>query len=460
MISSKAKQIINIVRSRPIPIIGGLIVVFVSVIFIISNIQSDKETLTVATVPKQVSIFVVGESPYYKTIAEVIESGSMTIFAQTQGVVSSVYFSEGDYIKRGERVLSIADNYGGFSSSNIQAQIASKQYLSAKENILVQKEIIASQKDVANSSFDNTENIRRVNKDSVVATKSLVDLNNEILTNLDEILKDFEDTNSGGSNDVAILSTKQAVSVASAGQLQIESQLNQSKLSSDGEPIAKLNELQKDITLKQLDLQEKTLDLNLEISKLQVNLSGIATSIMNPISPLEGTIERIFVIKNTPVSPRMPLAIISGGEGSKFIVKVPKSIMKFVSNSLPSIISLGSAEIDSYPSYLSTVPTEKTLYSINYNLSLPAEESIGNLVTISIPLELSGGNGILIPLEALHQTQTKDFVYLAEKGTAISRSVIAGNIVGGYVEILDGLASKDSIIISRNVINGDLITLK
>jgi hypothetical protein len=56
---------------------------------------------------------------------------------------------------------------------------------------------------------------------------------------------------------------------------------------------ALLSNLQKDVTLKQLEVQEKTLQLNRDVAKLQVNLAYVNEALMYPASPFAGKVEKL-----------------------------------------------------------------------------------------------------------------------------------------------------------------------
>jgi TolA-binding protein len=117
---------------------------------------------------------------------------------------------------------------------------------------------------------------------------------------LDEQLKGLEAINVNGSSNSAILQLKTGKASALAGLNQARAALRSSEYQtgSDNEP-AQIARLQKETTLKQLELQEKTLDLNREISLLNLRLSQIQEALMYPASPVEGRVERIHVKKGS-----------------------------------------------------------------------------------------------------------------------------------------------------------------
>ena len=50
-------------------------------------------------------------------------------------------------------------------------------------------------------------------------------------------------------------------------------------------------------------------------------------------------------------------------------------------------------------------------------------------------------------------------MFVAEEGIASSKIVKLGNVIGGFVEINEGLTEGDQVILDRNVISGDPVKI-
>src|SRR5690606_23065084 len=139
--------------------------------------------------------------------------------------------------------------------------------------------------------------------------RTLVDSNERILGTLRSNLQNLKDTNVGGANDDAIFSLEQAVTGQLGLTLQTKSQLRNLELQEDNNPSASLITLSKEATLKQLDIQKRSLDASIDIARLQVAAARVAESLTKPASPVTGTVQRIFVSPNTVVAPGIPIAV-------------------------------------------------------------------------------------------------------------------------------------------------------
>src|SRR4029077_10329622 len=92
-------------------------------------------------------------------------------------------------------------------------------------------------------------------------------------------------------------------------------------------------------------------------------------------------------------------------------------------------------------------------------------DSLNSLLTdrdyieIAIPIGYAQTNAstAYVPLEAVYQTQDAASLFIAEKGKAVSRHVVLGNVYGGYVSVVSGLKDGDQVIVTRNVVEGDRV---
>lgn len=446
-------------------------IIFLALLFaliaIIDNARKPKEEQADEALVKEVTVFSIGEKPSIITQARVDEAGVTQIVAQTGGIVSKIHKTEGEIVARGTRLVSIGNNYQGGNAAGVQAQMAARQLQNVNETFDTQKDLIQIQKDIAHKLDENTDEFRNIAGQSIDDTQSLVDLNNDMLSTVDENLKFLEDNNQGGEFDEQIAELKQAKAILSGQQIQIETGLrNLQYQTPDDNPPAQLSDLQKDATLKQIDLQEKALYLGRDLAELQLAAARIGASIFFPTSPVSGIVEKVHVIQNQAVAPGMPLITISNDNESYVLsVQITQELAPFVSSTQPAKLVIGDTETFITSSYVSSIPTEGNLYTIKYELdTLPNDESLvkGSFVTIHVPLygNCQDLNSCFIPIESVRQTQEAAYVYVVENSIAALKEVTLGSIIGSFVEILDGLEETDLVIVSRNVIDGDLVSLE
>ena len=436
-------------------------------LIVLSNLLRRPATEEAETQPvvKAVKVYRIGTSPKVRVQAQIEKSGVIQITSLAAGVVQKLPFQPGDHVNRGDLLAALSTNYEGGNALTTQAQIAAVQYKNIVNTLPTQKELIQKQKELASKQDENSDDLRAITAQSLSETRSLIDLNNDILSTLDKNLQQYEATNSAGMNDQAILATKQIKSQFQSANNQLNNQLrNNEYQSSDTNPPAEISDLQREIAIKQLELQEKTLELNKEISGLQLRLARINEAIMFPTAPLSGTIQRIFVKVGQAVNPGTPIAIIAQNSEDDPIVAiayVSRQIAQNVSPYETSILYLGETTFNTYPSYITQVAIQGTLYGIyfpvpdNYN-SFTTEKGF---IYVDLPMGVyaTGSAVPYVPIDAVYQTEDSAFIFVLLNGKAVSRKVTLGQVYGSFVQIMSGLEKGDVVILDRNVVAGDLV---
>ena len=115
------------------------------------------------------------------------------------------------------------------------------------------------------------------------------------------------------------------------------------------------------------------------------------------------------------------------------------------------------------PTFVSRDATNGVLYSVIYQLddSLAFNLTDATYINVKIPVGVADTTNIdpFIPLDCVIQTQDEAFVFIAENGIAHSKKITLGQIQGRYVEALTGLPKNAQVIIDRNVIDGDKVSV-
>jgi len=211
------------------------------------------------------------------------------------------------------------------------------------------------------------------------------------------------------------------------------------------------------------------LDLNKDLAQLNLKLAQISESLMYPASPCPGVVERIYVKVGQSVSPGTVLATIKGDQNTATAVAMVSQDIAM------SLSSLGDSQtvIDGQPvtltmRYVSQEATDGSLHSVLF--SVPDEFSVKlantSFLEVEVPvgIKVGGDSYLFVPLDAVHQGQAVASVYIVEDHDgqlkAVSKEVKLGNVYGAYVEVFEGLQPNDRIIINRNVIEGDTVTIQ
>jgi multidrug efflux pump subunit AcrA (membrane-fusion protein) len=446
----------------------GAVMVFIILTYIVQTPKT--KIATDEKKPKTVDVYSIGKAPRIRMQGKIEKSGVIKITALTGGVVQNVYKHEGDVVNGGTWLFGFSTNYQGGVSQTLTRQIAEKNLQFISDTYDAQKDIIAKNRDTAYKAEAQAADLRDINFKSIEETNNLINLNNNILSMMDSQLSALDAINVNGSSNSAILSLKQGKSqvVAALNQAHAAVRVNEYQTNGDNEPGA-IARNQRDATLRQLEIQEKTLDLNKEIGALNLRLAQIQESLMYPAAPFNGTIERIYVKVGQNVTAGTVLATLTGAKNTaSLVVQLPRHIAESVSKLEPSTIHIGNEDIDVFPSYVSSEPTDGSLHAILY--ALPADVGVrlsnDQVILVTVPVGEAKASAAVpfIPLDGVYQTDTESYIYVAENNNnsyyAKSHKVTLGEVMGDYVEVRKGIVSGDIVILDRTVIEGDALTIR
>jgi multidrug efflux pump subunit AcrA (membrane-fusion protein) len=413
-------------------------------------------------IAKSVSTYQIGSSPKVVLSAQIEKSGVLQIVAQTSGIVGNVYFKEGDTVSRGQWLVALTSNYQGGNALSLARQLSEKQNQLVEESYPLQKDLIQKQKDIANEQNNNADKLREITSKSTDDTGNLINLNNDIISTLDTNLTNLEE--SPTPDNALILATKQIKSQFESANLQLNNALRNAQYQSDtNNPVNKLAPLSKDIALKQLEIQQKALDLNKEISKIQLNLARVNEGMMYPSSPVTGIVQKINVKVGQFVNPGTVLATISstGKTSLKATVLTSKSLAMKVNKVEPSLFTVNDKQVSAVPSFISTEAVQSDLYSITYQLPEIEYTKLTDksYIPVSIPIGFADTSSSVpfIPIDSVYQTETEAYLFVVDKDHAKEKKVSLGEVIGQYVQVKEGLNDGDRVILNRSVLAEDKV---
>ncbi len=468
-IFTRAKQNTGkFIAARPLMFFFGLMALLVLLIVVGDRLRKPQITEeTAEEQPKLVEVFNAAQTPKITLSATVEKTGVLNIIAQTPGVVQKVSVHEGDRVVKGGTIVRLSTNYQGANAASLSRQLAQKNYDFAVETFDTQKEVIAKQRDLAEKGNVLANEMRDINRKSIDDTKAAITLSEDIIKSLDAQIAQLESTNVSGSNDAAILGAKQGKAATLSGLNQLRAGLRTTEYQTDSNKApAQMDGINKDLTLKQLDLQEKSLTLSKDIALLNVKLARVNESMMYPVSPFSGTVERVMVNPGQTVNPGMVLATIRADKGqNKAIITTSANITRSIISTESSTVHIGDKNVELMPEFISSEATQGSLHTIIYIIPTEYDGWLtnGSSISISVPVgpQKIIVNDPLVPLDAVYQTQEKAFVYVATKEDqdyrATVKEVTLGEVSGKYVGVLQGITTDDLIIVSRSVSEGELV---
>lgn len=461
----KTKPFIKLIEKHPLRYFLITLGILVALIVIGNKLRQPKKTETAKPPAKSVSIYSVDDVPKVNFSAFIEKSGVLQITSQSAGIVSKVYVKAGQHIRKGAPILALSNNFSGGNILTVSRQLAEKQNQLSESTYDIQKDLISRQREIANQSETNFEKMREITSQSISDTQSSINMNNEIISQLNTNIQNLSSDPVG--NATLILSSKQLLSQFTSANNQLNSALRAAQYQSDSNnPPSKLADEQRNLTLRQLDMQEKSLDINREISRLQVTLARINESMMYPVAPSDGVIEQVFVKPGQQINPGTTLVVFSGsGENTiKATVYLPKEMAQNISKTVNTNFYIDGKTIVAEPSYISREATNGNLYSASF--ILPASD-YGSLtdksyIEASVPIGYPDTTSSVayVPIDSIYQTENSAWLFLIKNGVAKSQEVKLGEVFGSFVRVEEGLSHGGEIIVDRNVIDGDFVTAK
>ncbi|MGH7203211.1 MAG: biotin/lipoyl-binding protein [Candidatus Levyibacteriota bacterium] len=452
------------IKSRPLGsffIVLGLLLLVILIGHFLNQPKAQKQ----AVVPtKSVKLYSIGASPKASFQAKIEKAGVVKIIAQTSGIVQGITVTEGSQVLKGRELITLSTNYQGGNALGIQASIAQNQYQNVVDTFGKQKDAIQKQKDIANITHDNFTDQQAIASASANDTSSLISSNATILNTLNQQLTN--DRNNGVSTATASAEQGQ-INTLQGAQNQLTASLRSLQAQTDsGKPTGRLADAQRDLTNEQLDIQDKALELNKEVSGLQAALAQVSADTMLPATPVSGTVERVFVRVGQQVSPGTELATITASDDADdpqtiAVVDVPQQIAQNISKLENSDIHLAHSDIHLKPYFVSADATDGLLYSIFYTIPTDDAKLVtdGQYLNVNIPIgSVNTGSTVpFIPIDAVYQTQDANYLLLDKNNKAVSQKVTLGNVFGNFIEVSNGLHSGDQVILDRNVVEGDSV---
>lgn len=441
-----------------------LVILFV--LITLSNVlrKPSVEKKETKTPTKNVNVYHIGTAPTIHLQGQVEKSANITVNALMGGIVQEINVTEGQQVARGTNFIWMTNNYQGGNTFSLMRQQAAIQYQNVLDTYDTQKDLINKQRDSAEKNRSNTEELRKITDASIADTESLISLNSSIVDSLDANINNLSSSNNNGSNDQQILAAKQMKSQYVSAINQLQSGLRGAKyqVNTDNPP-TKLSDLQRDIALRQLDLQQKALDLSKEVSRIQLQIAQVNESTMHPVAPFSGVVQRIYVRVGQFVSPGTPLVSMSGDGGSlDVVVYAPKQIASDISKFETSSLKIGNKTLSVLPSFVSTEAIQGSLYAIKYSVPTEYASSLTDkgYIDVELPIGYPDTSATIpfVPIESVYQSRDEAYVYVNEKGIAKTRKVTLGEVYGSYVQVNGGLKTGDSVIVNRNIINGDHVS--
>lgn len=446
------------VNKHPLKSFYIMLGVFVLLIILSSLFRTSPATESKKALPiKPVQVYHIGSGPSLTYQAQIEKTGVVKITALTSGVVQKINFREGEEVQTGSQLVQISTNYQGGNAASTQRAIAQEQYNTAVANYDTQKDAIGKRREIADKTDTNADRLREIKDESLSETRSLIDINEDILDALDAEIQ-----NPPPNKTREELQGQKATVLSGLNQARQALRSAEYEVSGDNPP-AQLSDLERDKTKRQLDVEERVLNMNKEISRLSLQLAQISEAAMFPSSPFNGVIQKVFVKEGEAVLPGTTLVVIAQTKDDPItaIAYVPRDIAMKVSSLSESTLHIANKVYKTYPSYVSVEAVSGGQYAIYYDIPeeytrLLTEQGY---ITVDVPVGIGDtlASVAFIPIDAVYQTAEASYVFVNKNNRAESRQVLLGDVYGEFVQVEKGLGNGDSVIVSRNILSGEKV---
>jgi multidrug efflux pump subunit AcrA (membrane-fusion protein) len=217
----------------------------------------------------------------------------------------------------------------------------------------------------------------------------------------------------------------------------------------------------------QFDMTDRAQQLSLDSAESNYFTAQIAASLMAPAAPLTGVVEKITVTPGQVVAAGQVIATIRAKNPSTVQLKL--SVGESIISSLdPLGTNYLEYQNQLYPVtllYLPTVPTSGNSYDLIFTLDEAIAQTLPHGVYLPFKLALKHqANNLLVPLNAIHQTQTGNYAYTLTYDDTLTpiahqKTLTLGQVIGDFVTVLSGIEATESIILDNQLLDGQTVQL-
>ena len=204
------------------------------------------------------------------------------------------------------------------------------------------------------------------------------------------------------------------------------------------------------------------LDLKRIASELNVDIARAGEQSFAPFAPFSGRVEALFVSKGDIVTPGMKIATVIGSTPKSVIrAEIPSSLALSINPSGRHIATTPSGEkVPLTLNHLSASAISANAFQATFSIADTEASVLGDTSMLVITIALQSVGTTFIPLSSVEITRESVTTVITRDGEARQITVITGQTLGNFIEITDGLASGDRIILDRSIREGDAVTIK
>lgn len=465
--TSKQNRISAWLIQNPFKCFLGVLTLLILLI-VLANFFRKPQTADLPSVKdgvKQVDVYDLSSKPEFSVLAKVKKGEIVDILSQSSGIVTSINKTDGKKVKKGEKLISVSNTYSGVNSAYIQSQIANKNNQLLTDNYDDQLRTINLQRSLSEKVDNQSDDLRKIAKDSLDGTKEVLSLNESLLMEVRTNISLLESQNNNGVNDQLLAQAKQSEAALVASINNIKSAIKQTEYQSadDSKPADIANQT-RELSITQLDIQKRNLIIGRDISTLNLKLANVALQMSTPVSPCKGEINSFDVTKYDVISPGSKIATIVCDQTSTQLTSyISPDIAAVIDTNSEAYINIDNKNEEITISYISNEIVNGSQHKVIFELPqhLQSRFSDNSYVKIKIAGNKYVQNFSYIPVDSIYQTgDTSSVMFLISDGNiskAESKNIEILSLIDKYAIVNLKYEQNNQIILTRGIKNQEKV---
>jgi RND family efflux transporter MFP subunit len=171
------------------------------------------------------------------------------------------------------------------------------------------------------------------------------------------------------------------------------------------------------------------------------------------IAPFEGTIDEVNIKEGEVAAPGLPAIRIVNPSDFKVIAEIAESYITKVKVGDKAVVQLTDLDktVEGKVTTVSRVisPTNRTfLVEVNLPASVSKEVKANMIANLNIQ-DYQNKDAVVVPINVIQNSEEDgDYVFLAENGKAVKRTIKTGRTYRNDAEVLNGLKAGDKVIVT------------
>jgi multidrug resistance efflux pump len=412
---------------------------------IVPNLQKLEKRSRLDIVTK-VNTFTIGTSDLYmKSIAVSENQNKAVVVTRVDGFINEISISLGDKVEKNDPLVTITDTHEKDNFFEQEIIIVEKEIEILKEELSNLKRIERIQTDIAKDQTQNFEEIVDIKYDSISNMQNQIAIISTIIEDIENNLK----TTSNTEEKIELIKYKDEMQNILTNLKLLEYQ------SSSKSPELQILENKEDAVKAEYRYKINLVELNLALHKAKLKLIEMQKSLRTLTAPISGRVEKIYIYEKNYVKEEEDILLINGEMDMTLNAFLSVHIARQIDIDKKAFVEFEGIDYEAHILFVSDIPVQNNLYEIKLKPEKNFEQifPIGSSVEVKLPLKnnTSATTKLFVPVDSIHSHKDYKFVHLIENHQAVQRQVQVGQIIGGQIEILEGLIEGDVLITDRNV---------